>query len=275
MKNTVATFKEAKGRHKLTMLTCYDYSMAKIMDETGINALLVGDSLGMVMLGYSSTVPVTIEEMIHHCAAVARGSKNSLVVCDMPFMSSQCGARDTVRNAGRIIKKGGAHAVKLEGGAEFASDIEALVRASIPVMAHIGLTPQSVNALGGYKAQGKDVETAQKLIADARVLEKAGAFAIVLECVPHALAALITKSVKIPVIGIGAGPCCDGQVLVWQDMLGLTGAKTPKFVRTFGDAGTVIRQALNEYQDAVQNGTFPSESESYQMEAETVKILYA
>lgn len=274
MKNTVATFREAKGRQKLAMLTCYDYSMAKIMAATGINALLVGDSLGMVVLGYPDTVPVTIEEMIHHCAAVARGAGDALVVCDMPFLSSQCGARDTVRNAGRMLKKGGAHAVKMEGGADFAPDIAALVRASIPVMAHIGLTPQSVNALGGYKVQGKELAAAQRLIDDARAVEKAGAFAIVLECVPYALAAIITKTVKIPTIGIGAGPYCDGQVLVWQDMLGLTDRTPPKFARKFADAGTLCRNAFKAYQEAVQDGSFPSENEGFRMETETLQKLY-
>lgn len=274
MKNTVATFRAAKGRQKLTMLTCYDYGMARIMDETGINALLVGDSLGMVVLGYEDTVPVTIEEMIHHSAAVARGVKNALVICDMPFLSSQCGVRDTVRNAGRIIKKSGCQAIKMEGGADFAPEIAALVRASIPVMGHIGLTPQSVNALGGFRVQGSDLETAQRLIEDARAVEKAGAFALVLECVPHALAAIITKSITIPTIGIGAGPWCDGQVLVWQDMVGLTDRKLPRFVRQFADAGALLRQAFSEYKTAVEDGQFPSENESYRMEAETVKKLY-
>lgn len=274
MKNTVTTFKAAKGQQKLTMLTCYDYSMARIMDAAGINALLVGDSLGMVILGYADTVGVTMEEMIHHSAAVARGITNALLICDMPFLSSQCGVRDTVRNAGRLIKKGRAHAVKMEGGAEFVPEIEALVRASIPVMAHIGLTPQSLNALGGYKVQGKDLETARKLIEDARAVEKAGAFAVLLECVPHALAAIITKSLRVPVIGIGAGPYCDGQVLVWQDMLGITAGAKPKFVRKFADIGALMSCAFSEYKKTVEEGNFPDENESYRMEAETVKQLY-
>lgn len=273
-RNTVATFKAAKGKRKLAMLTCYDYTTARIMDEAGIDALLVGDSLGMVMLGYADTVPVTMEEMIHHCVAVARGLKKALLVCDMPFMSSQTGPRDAVRNAGRIIKKGAAQAVKMEGGADFAPEIEAMARASIPVMAHIGLTPQSINALGGYKVQGKDLDDARKLIEDARAVEKAGAFAILLECVPHALAAIITKSVSIPTIGIGAGRYCDGQVLVWEDMVGITAGGCPRFVRKFADAGNLLRRAFVDYREAVQNGDFPSDAESYRMDAETVGKLY-
>lgn len=272
--NTVSTFRGAKGAQKLTMLTCYDYSMAKIMDECGINALLVGDSLGMVMLGYPTTIPVTLAEMIHHCAAVARGAKNSLIVCDMPFMASQMGIHDTLINAGRIIKEGGAQAVKLEGGAEFAPEIAALVRASIPVMGHIGLTPQSVNALGAYKVQGKDLSAAQKLLDDARAIEKAGAFAIVLECVPSALGARITEAVSIPTIGIGAGPDCDGQVLVWQDMTGIAGERSPKFVRRFAEAGQMLRQAFRDYEAAVQSGQFPADAECYHMDAETLGKLY-
>ncbi|MBD5642264.1 MAG: 3-methyl-2-oxobutanoate hydroxymethyltransferase [Desulfovibrio sp.] len=272
--NTVATFKAAKGRQKLTMLTCYDYSMAKIMDECGMNALLVGDSLGMVMLGYASTIPVTLDEMVHHCAAVARGAKNSLIVCDLPFMAFQTGIHDTLVNAGRIIKDGGAQAVKLEGGSEFTPEIEALVRASIPVMGHIGLTPQSVNALGSYRVQGKDPNAAQKLIDDARALEKAGAFAIVLECVPASLGARITEAVSIPVIGIGAGPECDGQVLVWQDMTGIAGEHSPKFVRRFAEAGQMLRQAFTDYAAAVQAGQFPADAECYHIEPEILARLY-
>lgn len=273
MKNTVATFRAAKGGEKLTMLTCYDYGMAKIMDESGLNAILVGDSLGMVMLGYPDTVPVTIDEMIHHAAAVCRGCENCLVICDMPFLSSQSGARDAVLNAGRILKESGAQAVKLEGGAEFAPEIAALTRASIPVMGHIGLTPQSARALGGFRAQGRDLEAGLKLIDDAIALEKAGAFAVVLECVPDALAAAITKAVGIPTIGIGAGNVCDGQVLVWQDMLGVTSGKTPKFVRKFGDAGALIRQAIEDYQNAVKNGSFPADAECYHIDPEIAKKL--
>lgn len=271
--DSVSTFKAAKGQQKLTMLTCYDYSMARIMEECAIDALLVGDSLGMVMLGYPSTIPVTLEEMIHHCAAVTRGAKNTLVVCDLPFMSFQTGIHDALLNAGRLIKEGGAQAVKLEGGAEFAPEIAALTRASIPVMGHIGLTPQSLNALGSYKVQGKDPGAAQKLLDDARAIEKAGAFALVLECVPSALAGWITRSVSIPVIGIGAGADCDGQVLVWQDMSGLGGARSPKFVRKFADANQMLRTAFSDYKTAVQSGNFPSDGECYHIEPEMLNSL--
>lgn len=273
MKNTVATFRAAKGKSKLSMLTSYDYSMARLMDASGINSLLVGDSLGMVSLGYPDTLRVTLEDMISHCAAVARGCKNALVVCDMPFMSYQCNPAETVTNAGRLVKEGFAQAVKLEGGEEFAKDVEALVRASIPVMGHLGLTPQSINAMGGYKVQGKDLEAARKLIADARALEKAGAFAVVLECVPAPLAKLITENVGIPTIGIGAGPDCDGQVLVWQDMLGVNMDLAPKFARRFAEVGELMRAAFAQYKTDVENGVFPAEEHCFAMEKETLEKL--
>lgn len=274
MKNTVATFKKAKGAQKLSMLTAYDYTTARIIDKCGINSILVGDSLGMVMLGYESTVPVTMEDMIHHCAAVARGVENALLICDMPFMSSQCGVEDTVRNAGRLIKEGGAQAVKMEGGAEFVPEVKALTRASIPVMAHIGLTPQSVNALGGYTVQGKEAGMAQKLLDDARSLEDAGAFSILLECVPAALGARLAKEVSVPVIGIGAGPGCDGQVLVWQDMLGINQGHTPKFVRRFAEIGMAMEKAIREYGETVACGDFPASEHCYGMNEENLKKLY-
>lgn len=263
MKNTVATFQAAKGREKLTMLTAYDYTIARIMDAAGINSILVGDSLGMVMLGYKDTVSVTMEDMIHHCAAVARGTSNALLICDMPFMSSQCGVNETLRNAGRLLKEGGAQAVKLEGGREFEAEIRALTRASIPVIAHMGLTPQSINALGGYKVQGKSLAAARKLLEDARCLAEAGAFAILLECVPAPLAKKITENVPVPVIGIGAGPDCDGQVLVWQDMLGISGTQIPKFVRKFADIGEIMAGAFSEYSKAVKKGEFPGSAHCY------------
>lgn len=274
MKNTVATFRAAKGAEKLTMLTCYDYSMARLMDASGINCLLVGDSLGMVMLGYADTVPVSMEEMIHHCAAVSRGVENALLLCDMPFLSSQCGVAETVHNAGRLLKEGHAHAVKMECDASFAPEIAALARASIPVMAHIGLTPQSVNALGGYKVQGRELAAAQKLLDDARALAAAGAFGLLLECVPAPLAQKITNAVDIPTIGIGAGPHCDGQVLVWQDMAGISAGHTPKFVRRFADVGSILRQAFADYQNAVQTGEFPADEHCYNLDAEIVDKLH-
>lgn len=276
MKNTVATFRQAKGREKLVMLTAYDYSTARLMDRTGVNALLVGDSLGMVMLGWPDTLSVTLEDMIRHCAAVARGSCSALVVCDMPFMSCQISVADTVRNAGRLVKEGRAQAVKLEGGAAFCDEVRALTRASIPVMGHLGLTPQSVNAFGGYKVQGKSLAAAQKLLDDARALQEAGAFSLVLECVPAALAARVSKELEIPVIGIGAGPECDGQVLVWQDMLGLCDTVAPKFVKRFGEVGEAMRAAFTAYAQEVKDGTFPAEEHCYSLEgeAELLEKLY-
>lgn len=267
MANTVATFRAAKGVSRLSMLTAYDYTMARLVDEAGINCILVGDSLGMVMLGYDSTLKVTMEDMIHHCAAVARGAKNALILCDMPFMSSQNGIENTVRNAGRLVQEGGAQAVKMEGGQEFCGEIRAMARASIPVMAHLGLTPQSVNALGGYKVQGKTRAAAQKLLDDARAVQDAGAFAVLLECVPTMIAKKITETLEVPTIGIGAGPHCDGQVLVWQDMLGLSG-RAPKFVRQFGTAADEIKKALSTYREEVESGKFPTNDHCYKIRGE-------
>ena len=215
------------------MLTAYDYSTAKLMDQSGINGILVGDSLGMVMLGYENTLPVTMEDMIHHTRAVTRGAKDALVVGDMPFMSYQVSVEEAMYNAGRLMKEGRCQAVKLEGGASVCPQIKAITAASIPVMAHIGLTPQSVNVFGGFKVQGKSEEGAKKLIEEAKAVEEAGAFAIVLECVPAKLAEIISESINIPTIGIGAGSGCDGQILVYQDMLGMVSDFTPKFVKQF------------------------------------------
>ena len=228
MKNTAATLLMRKqSGEKITMLTAYDYTTARIEDECGVDAILVGDSLGMVMLGYENTLPVTMEDMIHHTKAVARGAENAFVVADMPFMSYQTSVYDAVVNAGRLIKEGGAQAVKLEGGAEVCEQIKAIVDASIPVVGHLGLTPQSVNVFGGFKVQGKDYERAAKIADDALLIQEAGACAVVLECIPEKLADLITRELTIPTIGIGAGNECDGQVLVYQDMLGLTTGHTP------------------------------------------------
>ena len=263
MKNTVVTFREAKGQEKLVMLTAYDYSTACVMDGAGVNALLVGDSLGMVMLGYPDTLSVTVDDMVRHCAAVARGAQNALIVCDMPFMSYHVSVEETVRNAGRLMTEGRAQAVKLEGGVEFAAEVRALTRASIPVMGHLGLTPQSVNAFGGFKVQGKTMTAAQKLLDDARALQDAGAFSLVLECVPAPLAERVTQAVSIPVIGIGAGAGCDGQVLVWQDMTGLTQNRLPRFVKRFGDVGASLRAAVEAYIREVRVGAFPAEDHCY------------
>lgn len=275
MKNTVVTFREAKLKNeKLTMLTAYDYSTSQAVDNSGINGILVGDSLGMVMLGYEDTLSVTMEDMIHHTKAVARGAKNSLVVADMPFMSYQTSVYDAVVNAGRLIKEGRAQAVKLEGGVEVAEHIDAIVKASIPVMGHIGLTPQSVNAFGGFKVQGKSEEAAKKLIEDALAVEKSGAFALVMEGVPSKLAAMVTEKLSIPTIGIGAGDKCDGQILVYQDMLGMFSGFTPKFVKKYENLGDRMRNAFATYIDEVKNSFFPSEEHGFKIDEEVIEKLY-
>jgi len=273
MKNTIVTFREAKGQEKLVMLTAYDYSTARVMDMAGVDALLVGDSLGMVMLGYPDTLSVTVDDMVRHCAAVARGAQKALVVCDMPFMSYHVSVEDTVRNAGRLMTEGRAQAVKLEGGAEFAAEVRALTRASIPVMGHLGLTPQSVNAFGGFKVQGKSMAAGQKLLDDARALQDAGAFALVLECVPAPLAERVTQALSIPVIGIGAGAGCDGQVLVWQDMTGMTLSHLPRFVKRFGEVGASLRSAVEAYAREVRAGAFPGEDHVYPLPEGMEKTL--
>lgn len=264
MKTTVADFASMKrDGEKITMVTAYDYSTAKLIDATGINSILVGDSLGMVMLGYPDTVSVTMEDMIHHTRAVSRGTENALVIADMPFMSYQTSVYDAVVNAGRLMKEGRAGAIKLEGGTEFKKHVRAIVNASIPVCGHIGMTPQSVNAFGGFKVQGKTLEAAQKLIYDALALEEAGAFAIVIECVPQKLAEYISGILTIPTIGIGAGCDCDGQVLVYQDMLGMYSDFTPKFVKKYAEIGTAMQDAFKEYNNEVKKGAFPTEKHSF------------
>lgn len=255
------------------MLTCYDYSMARLMDEVGINTLLIGDSLGMTILGYEDTLSVTMEDMIHHSAAVARGAKNALVVCDMPFMSYQVSIEEAVRNAGRLMKEGRANMVKLEGGAAVCPQIEAIVKASIPVCAHIGLTPQSINAFGGFKIQGKSEAAARQIIEDAKKVEAAGASMVVLEGIPAKLAAIITKKLTIPTIGIGAGKECDGQVLVYQDMLGMFPDMKPKFVKVFADTGSFMKQAFNTYISEVKSGEFPAQENTYRIDDDVIAAL--
>ena len=275
MKNTAVTFKEAKAKgEKLTMLTAYDYSTAKLIDQAGINSILVGDSLGNVVLGYEDTVSVTMEDMIHHCSAVARGTKEALLICDMPFMSYQASVYDAVVNAGRLMKEGRANAVNLEGGVEVEDTIRAIVNASIPVCAHIGLTPQSINAFGGFKVQGKGEAAAQKLLDDARAVERAGAFAVVLECVPAKLAERVSKEISIPTIGIGAGAGCDGQVLVYQDMLGMFTDFKPKFVKHFANVGEIMTAAFKAYDAEVKNGTFPAEEHTFKIDDSILDKLY-
>jgi 3-methyl-2-oxobutanoate hydroxymethyltransferase len=263
-----------KSGEKLTMLTAYDYSMAKLIDECGINGILVGDSLGMVCLGYKDTLSVTMEDMIHHTKAVARGTTNALVVADMPFMSYQASLYDAVRNAGRFIQEAGAAAIKLEGGALVCPQIEAIVNAQIPVMAHIGLTPQSVNMFGGFKVQGKSAIDAKKLIEDAKKVEAAGAFAIVLECIPAKLADIISREISIPTIGIGAGAGCDGQILVYQDMLNMFSDFKPKFVKDFANVGDLMRDGFKSYIKEVNEGTFPSEDHCFKIDDEVLNKLY-
>lgn len=274
-KNSVLTFKNAKlNGAKITMLTAYDYSTAKLMDEVGIDSILVGDSLGNVILGYEDTISVTMEDMICHGAAVARGAKNALVVVDMPFMSYQTSVYDALVNAGRLMKEGRAGAVKLEGGKSVCPQIKAITQAGIPVMAHLGLTPQSIHAFGGHRVQGKTEEAAKKLLEDARAVEEAGAFAVVLECVPSKLADIITKELTIPTIGIGAGNGCDGQVLVYQDLLGMFSDFTPKFVKKYANVGEIMKEAFKEYKKEVSDGVFPAKEHEYAISDEVIEKLY-
>ena len=270
MKNTAITFKEAKQKgEKLTMITAYDYTVASLVEKSNINSILVGDSLGMTMLGYEDTISVTLEDMIHHSKAVSRGVKDTMVICDMPFMSYvNTDIPQAVENAGRLMKEGRANCVKLEGGVEVKEIIRAIVDAKIPVCAHIGLTPQAINTLGGFKVQGKNSDTAKKLIEDAKAVEEAGAFALVLECVPKELSEAITKMLHIPTIGIGAGAGCDGQVLVYQDMLGMFDDFKPKFVKQFAKIGTEMVDAFNAYDKEVKEGIFPTDKHSFKMKKE-------
>lgn len=275
MKNTVLTFQQAKKEGtRLSMLTAYDYSTAKLVDAAGINSILVGDSLGNTILGYEDTLSVTMEDMIHHTAAVARGAKNALVIGDMPFMSYQASVYDAVVNAGRLMKEGRANAVKLEGGASVCEQIKAIVGASIPVCAHIGLTPQSINAFGGFKVQGKGEKQAQQLLDDARRVQEAGAFAVVLEGIPALLAQKITDTLDIPTIGIGAGAGCDGQVLVYQDMLGMFTDFKPKFVKHFANVGEIMTEAFKTFDAEVKEGVFPAPEHTYKIDEDIIGRLY-
>ncbi|TAL26129.1 MAG: 3-methyl-2-oxobutanoate hydroxymethyltransferase [Nitrospirae bacterium] len=263
-KITIQDFlKKKTEKKKITMLTAYDYPFAQIVDEAGLDGILVGDSLGMVVQGLENTLPVTMDEMIYHTKMVSRAVKNALVIGDMPFMSYQASIEDAVRNAGRFIKEAGASAVKLEGGAEVAEHIKAMTRSDIPVMAHIGLTPQSIHRMGGYKVQGKTEEAQKKLIEEAHVAEDAGAFALLLEAIPIDLAKKITKELAIPTIGIGAGPFCDGQVLVLHDVIGLFERFTPKFVKRYANLKAETLKAIKSYKEDVENSAFPSEKQSF------------
>ncbi len=274
MRVTINEIKELKKRKaKIPMLTAYDYMTAKIVDEAGVPLILVGDSLGMVMLGYESTIPVTMEEMIHHTKAVVRGAKKSLIIGDMPFMTYHVTVSDALYNAARFIQAGGAQAVKLEGGEIVAEKVRRLVECGIPVMGHIGLTPQSVHQLGGFKVRGKAAEEAKKLLNDARILEEAGAFAIVLECTPAPLSKLITEKLSIPTIGIGAGPDCDGQVQVVSDILGIYTEFVPKHAKQYARLAGEIKTAISSYVSEVKSLSFPTMEQSYTMDASLIKQL--
>lgn len=272
---TTATFKKYRDEgKKITMLTAYDYPMAQLVDRAGIDAILVGDSLGNVVLGYGSTIPVTMDDMVHHVKAVVRGVQRAMVVADMPFLSYNISRAESLRNAGRFLQEAGAQAVKLEGGVEVAETVRAITDAGIPVMGHIGLTPQSIHQMGGYKVQGKDEEAARKMLDDARALEEAGAFSVVLECVPTGLAQMITEAVGIATIGIGAGPHCNGQVLVVQDMLGFSGRFSPKFVKQYANLHETIMQGLRSYAEEVEKGVFPGFEHGFGMDETVLKKLY-
>lgn len=273
-KVTAPSLRASKERgERLVCLTAYDYSMARIVDEAGIDIILVGDSIGNTMLGYGNTIPVTLDEIVMHTRAVRRGVQRALLVADMPYGSFHTGADDAVRNALRLIKEGAAEAVKLEGGLKRAGLVKRLVDEEIPVMGHVGLTPQSVNKLGGYRVQGKTAETARQLLEDAQALEEAGAFAIVLEVVPREIARLITQTVKIPTIGIGAGAHCDIQVLVIHDLLGLSFGKLARFVRPYANLRETMTNAISHWAEDVRNGSYPSEAESYGLPEEAAKEL--
>jgi len=271
------TLAELQGKkeagEKITMMTAYDCPGAQLVDQAGIDTVLVGDSLGMVVLGYDSTVPVTVDEMIHHCKAVRRGTEGAFIIGDMPFMSYHVSVERAVENAGRFVKEAGCDAVKLEGGSEMAPVVEAVVRAGIPVCAHIGLTPQTATMLGGFRVQGKDAESGRAMVRSAKDLEEAGAFMIVMECIPDLLAARITRELRIPTIGIGAGVDCDGQVLVYHDLVGLFERFTPKFVKQYTNLAPLIRDALVQYKTEVEQGAFPGPEHAFAMKPEEAEKI--
>jgi 3-methyl-2-oxobutanoate hydroxymethyltransferase len=273
-KITILDLKSKKERGEpITMLTAYDYPTALLVDQAGMDIILVGDSLAMVVLGHENTVAVTMDEMLHHCKAVARGAKHPLLVGDMPFLSYQVDVKEAIRNAGRFLKEGGMDVVKLEGGRDMTPTVKAVVDAGIPVMGHIGLTPQSISKLGGYRVQGKDIATAQALIDDALALEDAGAFSVILEAIPNPVAKLITERIGIPTIGIGAGPDCDGQVLVVHDIIGFVDRSVPKFVKQYANILPIIVEACTKYRDDVIAGTFPDPKHSYSISDEALQAL--
>lgn len=271
---TVNDFLDKKGKEKITMLTAYDYAMAKILDEAGIDTILVGDSLGMVVQGYDSTLQVTMDDMIYHTKAVRRGVKNAFIVGDMPFLSYHVSVEEAIRNAGRLVQEGGANGVKLEGGRDILPQIKGILKAQIPVIGHLGLTPQSVNKMGGFKVQGKESVAAQAIIEDAIALEEAGVTAIVLEAIPAGLAKLITDRLTIPTIGIGASNVCDGQVLVTPDLLGMYSDFTPKFVKKYANLRPIIDEAIHSYIEEVQQMKFPEAKHSFSISEEVLSKLY-
>lgn len=271
---TIQSFKTAKAEgRRISMLTAYDYSTACLLDEAGVDCLLVGDSLGMVMLGYENTLRVTMDEMIHHTKAVARGTRQALLIGDMPFLSYHVSTDEAVRNAGRFIQEGGAQAIKLEGGSDVIDKVRAIIKAQIPVLGHLGLTPQSVNIFGGFKRQGQDIEAARQMIDDALLLQDAGIFGLILECVPDGLAKVITERLDIPTIGIGAGVHCDGQVLVIQDLLGMFRQMRPKFVKTYTQMGDAVLSAVTQYIHEVQSGEFPTADHSFPIDERVLAKL--
>ena len=273
-KVTIADLQQKKETgQKITMMTAYDYPTSRLVDQAGIDTILVGDSLGMVMLGYDSTVPVTMDEMIHHCRAVCRGAKNSFVIGDMPFLSYQINVERAIENAGRFIKEAGCESIKLEGGSEMVQVVKAIVDAGIPVCAHIGLTPQTATKLSGFRVQGKDAESARELVNSAKALQEAGAFMIVMECIPSVLAAKITKELTIPTIGIGAGKDCDGQVLVYHDLVGLFERFTPRFVKQYINLAPKIQEALVKFREEVEAGDFPGPEHSFSMKEEEAEKI--
>ena len=265
---SLGSFESNDAKRKITCLTAYDYPTARLLDEAGVDVLLVGDSLGMAVLGYDSTLPVTVDDIVYHTRAVRRGTRRALLVADMPYGSFHVSIEDSIRNAVRLVKEGGAEAVKIEGGERRIELIARLVEAEIPVMGHIGLTPQSFNAIGGFQVQGKTAEAARQVERDAHAVEAAGAFAVVLESMPRDLAARITSNLRIPTIGIGAGPDCDGQILVFHDLVGLTAGHKPKFIRQYADLSSEVAQAVSKYCEDVRTGSFPSDAESYHAPAE-------
>jgi len=273
MKNYINIFSEKKSKEKISMVTCYDYSTAVLLNDTGIDSLLVGDSLGMAFQGNEDTLSVTIDDMIYHTKAVKKGAKDKFIISDMPFLSFQISPEETVRNAGRLVKESGAEAVKVEGGEEIINEVKALIKAKIPVMGHLGLTPQSINVFGGFKVQGKNLDNARRIIKDALMLQDAGAFAITLECIPEKLAKLITEKLEIPTIGIGSGKYTDGQVLVITDLIGVCQNFKPKFVKQFANVGESIKTGISSYIEEINNFTFPGESNVFSISDDTIEIL--